>query len=74
MREYADMRLKFALHYRCIIGVNPWERERKQNVNMDIIFYADCGGAGVSDLLEETIDYRYEYEGKKHCSFVDRCS
>lgn len=46
---------------RCIIGVNPWERERKQSVVMNIVFHSECGDAGHSDSLENTIDYRYAH-------------
>ncbi len=43
---------------RGIIGVNDWERESPQDILINIEIDADVGKAGVSDNLEDTINYR----------------
>ncbi len=40
-----------------VIGCYPAERERKQNVILDIEFCCDLQKAGVSDELADTINY-----------------
>ncbi len=47
-----------ALLLRCIIGVNPEERERRQDVRIDIDLYADLAAASRTDSLQESVDYR----------------
>lgn len=44
---------------RCIIGVHDWEREKKQDVIINITLYADLRSASVSDNINDTIDYKY---------------
>jgi dihydroneopterin aldolase/D-erythro-7,8-dihydroneopterin triphosphate epimerase len=46
------------LRLRCIIGVNDWEREKRQEVLINIEMEADCSPAGTSDDLSEAVDYR----------------
>ncbi|MAG13046.1 MAG: dihydroneopterin aldolase [Spirochaetales bacterium] len=42
---------------RCIIGINPDERVKKQDVVINITLYSDLSAACISDSIEETIDY-----------------
>jgi len=46
------------LNLRCIVGVYPEERGRKQNVVIQVRLEADLGPASVSDKLEDTVDYK----------------
>jgi FolB domain-containing protein len=41
----------------CVIGVNPEERKRKQKLKVDIDIVTDLTVPGVSDSLDDTIDY-----------------
>jgi FolB domain-containing protein len=43
---------------RGIIGVNEWEREKPQEIVMNITLFADLSKAGESDDLHESVDYR----------------
>jgi FolB domain-containing protein len=43
---------------RGIIGVHEWEREKKQDILVNIVMEADCKPAGVSDDFREAVDYR----------------
>lgn len=40
-----------------IIGVYDWERQAKQKVIIDLEISTDTSAAGLSDNLDETIDY-----------------
>ena len=42
----------------CIIGTNKEEREHKQNVSVNLAIDVDLAGAGFSDQIEDTLDYR----------------
>ncbi len=42
----------------CLIGVQPWEREVKQKVRIDLDLETDCRSAGASDDLADALDYR----------------
>jgi len=46
------------LMIRCIIGLNDWEREKKQDVMINITLYADLSTACQSDNIEDTVDYK----------------
>ena len=46
------------LRLRCIVGINPEERRKKQDVEIDITLYADLRAAGRTDAVEDTVDYR----------------
>jgi len=46
------------LNLRCIVGVYPEERGRKQDVVIQVRLEADLGPASVSDKLEDTVDYK----------------
>jgi FolB domain-containing protein len=43
---------------RGIIGVNDPEREKPQEILINITLYADIRKAGASDKLEDTVNYR----------------
>ena len=43
---------------RCVIGVNDWEREIKQDVLINITLHADLKTACRTDRIEDTVDYR----------------
>lgn len=43
---------------RCIIGVNDWEREQKQDVLISITLHTDMRTAGRTDRIEDTVNYR----------------
>jgi len=43
---------------RGIIGVNDWEREKAQEILINIVAFGDTRRAGMSDKLADCIDYR----------------
>ena len=43
---------------RCIVGVNPDERTKEQDVNLQITLHADLRPSGRSDDLADTVDYK----------------
>lgn len=43
---------------RCIVGVNDWEREKKQDVLINITLYVDLRTAGKTDSIKDTADYK----------------
>ena len=46
------------LHLRGIVGLNDWERKKKQDIliNLEVLF--DTRAAGRSDAVEDSINYR----------------
>ena len=46
------------LFLRCIVGVNPEERIKQQDVNLRIVLHADLRQAGRTDDLKDTVDYK----------------
>lgn len=46
------------LMIRCIVGIYPEERSKKQDVTINITLHADLSAACVSDAIEDTIDYK----------------
>jgi len=46
------------LRLRCIIGVAPHERDKKQDVEISVTLWADLRQAALSDRIEETVDYK----------------
>lgn len=46
------------LRVRGIIGVNDWERAEKQDILVNITLAADLRGAGRSDDIDDTVNYR----------------
>jgi len=43
---------------RGIIGINDWEREKRQDILINITLYGDLQAAGKSDRIEDCINYR----------------
>jgi FolB domain-containing protein len=43
---------------RGIIGVNDWEREKPQEIRINIILFADLRKAGETDDINDTVSYR----------------
>ena len=46
------------LRLRCIIGANDWEREKKQDVIINIVMHVDISKPSQSDDLNDTVDYK----------------
>ncbi len=46
------------LSLRCIIGVFPEEREKKQDVLINVVMSVDLTRAGQTDDLHDTVDYK----------------
>ena len=46
------------LALRCIIGIFPEEREKLQDVMINVIMECDIPNAGRSDRIEDTVDYK----------------
>jgi dihydroneopterin aldolase/D-erythro-7,8-dihydroneopterin triphosphate epimerase len=46
------------LALRCIIGLYPEEREKKQDVLINVVMGTDLRAAGKSDDLNDTVDYK----------------
>jgi len=43
---------------RTFVGVEEWEQRDRQEVRLDIDLEADLAGAGQTDRIEETVNYR----------------
>ncbi len=43
---------------RGIIGINESEREKPQEIKINIILYADLSKAGTTDDLSDSVNYR----------------
>ena len=43
---------------RGIVGINPDERVNRQDILVNAVLWADTRSAGVSDDIEETVNYR----------------
>ncbi len=43
---------------RGIIGINDWEREKKQDILLNLTLYADARAAGQSDSIDDCLNYR----------------
>ena len=43
---------------RGIIGIHDWEREKRQDILINIEMEADCRAAGLSDDFQDAVDYR----------------
>jgi FolB domain-containing protein len=43
---------------RGIIGINDWEREKRQDILINITLFGDLRLAGLSDRIEDCINYR----------------
>ncbi len=43
---------------RGIIGINEWEREKPQEILINLTLFADLKKAGGSDNIQDSVDYR----------------
>lgn len=43
---------------RGVVGLNDWERTKKQDILVNMTFYADLRRAGASDDVADTLNYR----------------
>ncbi len=43
---------------RGIIGLNEWEREKPQEIQINLVLFADLKKAGASDNIQDSVDYR----------------
>mgnify|MGYP003622202205 FL=1 len=43
---------------RCIVGINPEERVKKQDVIINLTLFGDLRQAGMSDDIEDAINYK----------------
>jgi len=43
---------------RCIIGFNDWEREKKQDVLINLTLFTDMRRAGQTDSADDILNYR----------------
>src|SRR5215467_5501308 len=50
------------LTVKCIIGVNPYEREREQEIRMQIFLWTDIAKAIRNDNLVDALDYGAIYK------------
>jgi len=46
------------LRTRCIVGINEWERVKKQDVIIDITLLADLTKAAQTDNIDDTVNYK----------------
>ena len=46
------------LRLRGIIGLNDWEREKKQEILVNLALDVDCSAAGASDDVADSLNYR----------------
>lgn len=43
---------------RCIIGINPEERDKKQDVLINIAMYGDFSGSAITDSIDDALNYK----------------
>ena len=43
---------------RGILGINDWEREKPQEIRINLVLFADLSAAGASDALADSVNYR----------------
>lgn len=46
------------LRLRGIVGINDWEREKKQDIVVNLTLWGDLSRAGASDSIDDTLNYR----------------
>jgi FolB domain-containing protein len=56
--EYPDQIIIRDLHLRGIVGINPDERHKIQDVLINVTLYADLSRACESDRIEDTVNYK----------------
>lgn len=68
MAEPTDDRIHIRdLSVQCIIGINPEERVKKQEVLINLTLHADLSEAAHTDRLEDTVDYKELKESIRKC-------
>jgi len=55
MSDFIDIK---DLFLRTIVGINPEEREQKQDVLINLRLWTDLSAAGCRDQIDETLNYR----------------
>lgn len=55
------------LSVECIIGINPEERVKKQEVLISLTLYANLSEAARTDRVEDTVDYKSLKKGIRDC-------
>ena len=58
MADDGDRILVRDLKLRGIIGLNDWEREKKQDILVNLTLQVDCRAAGASDDVDDSLNYR----------------
>lgn len=58
MSERGDCIVVRDLRLRGIVGINDWEREKEQEIVVQLTLYRDLRAAGVSDDIADTVNYR----------------
>lgn len=43
---------------RGIIGLNDWERDKAQEIVINVVLFADLHATGISDTLDDSVNYR----------------
>jgi FolB domain-containing protein len=46
------------LRLRGIVGINDWERKKRQDIVVNLTLYGNFRRAGASDQIEDTLNYR----------------
>lgn len=54
----ADTVFVHGLELYCVIGLQPWERQVKQKVRLDLELETDCRPAGMADDPALAVDYK----------------
>ncbi|HEY61270.1 MAG TPA: dihydroneopterin aldolase [Anaerolineae bacterium] len=57
---------------RGIIGINDWEREKKQDILINITAFADLHQAGITDNIDNCVNYRTL--AKKVIAYVEQAN
>jgi len=65
-----DLVLIEGLEVRTVIGIYDWEREIRQTVRLDLEMAWDISKAGVTDNIEDTLDYKSV--SKRLINFVEK--
>ena len=68
MAEPPDDRIHIRdLSVQCIIGINPEERVKKQEILISLTLYADLSEGARTDRLEDTVDYKSLKKDVRDC-------
>lgn len=43
---------------RCVVGINPEERDSKQDITLNIVLFVDLNTPSQTDRIENTVDYK----------------